>query len=118
MKLSKITKIALLIATLLPLVYMALFFASFAFAFVSSPRPNVIFDHFALFMAIHMGVMFLMFALITFYIVYLFRTDRVRNDMKALWAVAIFMGSFVAMPIFWFLHIWPENDGAHIPAAA
>jgi hypothetical protein len=69
-------------------------------------------------MAVHLGVMLLMFVLITFYIVFLFKTDRVRNDMKALWAVAIFMGSIVAMPIFWYLYIWPTAESSGVAPAA
>jgi hypothetical protein len=109
MNLSRPSKIALLVATCLPIIYMALFFASFVLTLSAGPHPNFIFDNFAILMAVHLGVMFLMFALMTFYIVFLFKTDRVKTEMKALWAIAIFMGSFVAMPIFWFLYIWPER---------
>jgi hypothetical protein len=117
MRLSKASKIALLVATFLPALYMVLFFASFALTSASAAGPKLIFDNFAVFMAVHLAMMLLMIALITFYIVFLFKTDRVRNDMKAVWAVAIFMGSIVAMPVFWFLYIWP-GEGSSDPAPA
>jgi hypothetical protein len=49
-------------------------------------------------------------ALLIFYIVYLFRTDRVASDKKALWAVVLLMGHVVAMPIFWFFYIWRSRS--------
>ncbi|HEX8407951.1 MAG TPA: hypothetical protein VF883_03745 [Thermoanaerobaculia bacterium] len=111
-------KIALLATTVLPLIYMVMFFASFALTVSGGSRSNVIFDNFGILMAVHLGVMLLMFALITFYIVFLFKTDRVKTEMKAVWAVAIFMGSIVAMPIFWYLYIWPSGDGRSAEPAA
>mgnify|MGYP001496655692 CR=1 FL=1 len=45
-------------------------------------------------------------ALIVSYIVCLFKTSNVPNDKKPLWAVVIFMGHFLAMPIFWYLYVW------------
>lgn len=44
--------------------------------------------------------------LIAVYIVHLFRTKAVPNDKKALWAVVIFLGHIVAMPIYWYHYIW------------
>jgi hypothetical protein len=59
--------------------------------------------------AVHLGTMLVMFGLIAFYIVYLFKTDRVPQDKKALWAVAIFFGNVLAMPVFFYLYIWPDE---------
>ena len=49
-----------------------------------------------------------MFALLVIYIVHVFKTDRVPQDKKALWAVVLFLGNMLAMPIYWYLYIW--ND--------
>jgi hypothetical protein len=46
------------------------------------------------------------FALLISYIVYLFKTDHVPKDKKALWAVVLFMGHVLAMPIFWYIYVW------------
>jgi hypothetical protein len=63
---------------------------------------------------IHMAATFLIFLLIGGCIVYLFRTNRVPQPKKALWAVVLFMGNMIAMPIFWYLYIrpatWPESE--------
>lgn len=45
------------------------------------------------------------FGLLIFYIVYLFKTDRVPQDKKALWAVVSFLGHAMVMPVFWYLYI-------------
>lgn len=55
---------------------------------------------------LHLLTILEMLALEVVYIVYLFRTDRVDQDKKALWAVVLFLGNMIAMPIFWYLHIW------------
>jgi hypothetical protein len=61
---------------------------------------------------LHLANMLLMFALLIAYMVYLFKTKHVANDKKALWAVVLFMGNFVSMPIFWFLYGWrPLKNG-------
>jgi hypothetical protein len=43
-----------------------------------------------------------------FYVVYLFKTDRVPVEQKALWATVIILGHMLAMPVFWYLHVWRE----------
>ena len=45
----------------------------------------------------------------SFYIFYIFRTDRIAADKKALWAVVIFLGNMIAMPVFFFIYVWPET---------
>lgn len=60
---------------------------------------------------LHLGTMLLIFGLIVSYIVYLFKTEYVSKDKKALWAVVLFMGNVLAMPIFWFLYVWRPSIG-------
>jgi hypothetical protein len=59
--------------------------------------------------------MVLAFAVTAFYIVYLFKTPRVEEGHKALWAVVLFMGGPIAQPIFFWLYIWPERWPAAEP---
>src|SRR5687768_15443143 len=115
MKLSKSAKILLAIATILPLIYMALFFASFALMAAVGPEKNPIFNNFGIFMVIHLGVILLMFALLAFYIVFLFKTNAVKTELKALWAVVLFFGGPIAMPIYWYLYVWRADTA---PAAS
>jgi hypothetical protein len=57
-------------------------------------------------MILHLGFIFAMWGLIASYIVYLFKTTHVPSDKKALWAVVLFLGNLLAMPIFWYLYVW------------
>lgn len=92
--------------TALPVVYLV-YFITYMFSGVNSPllveeqrsQLDIIFK-------LHLTVILLSWALIASYITYLFKTCHVPKDKKALWAVVIFLGSFVAMPIFWFLYVW------------
>ena len=55
-----------------------------------------------------------------FYIVFLFKTDRVPQDKKALWAAVLFLGNMLAMPVFFYLYVWPDEwprKGQRIEAA-
>ena len=118
---SKPLKILLGIVTALPLPGYVLSFVLPFLAFIPmavqveehphSAGPPVWF--FALFFggfAAQMLVWLLVVALIVFYIVHLFTTDRVRQDKKALWAVVLFLGNFFAMPVYFYLYVWQDPD--------
>ena len=112
MTIGKPGKIALLIASILQIIYM---FSFMAFVFItmassfSGKEPNkAMFDFFPVLFIIHFSVIILSFVLLAFYMYYLFKTPYVDKDKKALWAVLLFIGSFIAMPIFWYLYIWRQ----------
>jgi hypothetical protein len=113
MTLSKPVKIAIAIASLLPIIYMIFFFGFIMymmFSTVNNPDGNKeVFDFMPVLFAMHFAVIFLMFGLMAFYMIYLFKSDRVPQDKKVLWAIFLFMGNFIAMPIFWYFYIWPES---------
>lgn len=44
-------------------------------------------------------------ALLVPYVVFLWNTDRVRQDKKALWTAVLVFGGIVAMPVFWYYYI-------------
>lgn len=106
MKLSQPVKLIVGALTLLPFAYMVYFFVSMVSA-VGTESGGL--DNFDLMFRLHLGTMLLIFALMIFYIVYLFRTPRVPQDKKALWAVVLFMGNMIAMPVFWFLYVWRDS---------
>ena len=101
--------VVLAVFTVWPFLYMILFmgavFGMMASSFGpgSGKGPPVIF---MIIFPLHLLTMIEIFALIIFYIVYLFRTDVVRQDKKALWAVVLFLGHMIAMPVFWYFYIW------------
>lgn len=118
---NKPAKITLGVLSVIPLVWFLLFFLVFFGLFFwlldqeakpgatpgNRPPAPVIF----LFVG-HAATILFMFALTAFYIVYLFRTPRVAQDKKALWAVVLFLGNAFAFPVFWYLYIWREPSPA------
>jgi len=57
---------------------------------------------------LHFLTMLEILALLVIYIMHVFKTDSVPQDKKALWAVVLFLGNMIAMPIYWYLYIWKE----------
>ena len=109
---QKPTKVLLGIASLWPVFYMFLFFGfifSMALGFGGGAQPEPgIQPMMALVFGLHLLTMLVIMALTVFYIVDVFRNERVDKDKKALWAIVIFMGSMIAMPIYWYLYFWKE----------
>ena len=115
---KKPTKILVDIATLWPFIYMVLFmlFMLSAFFFISSPGGNDTAPWpFLIIFPLHILTMLAIMALTVFYMVNVFRNDRVDKDKKVLWAVVLFMGNMIAMPIYWYLYIWKEPDVTSTP---
>ena len=91
-------------ATIWPFVYMLLFMGVAFFAFLAGNNgPSIIWT---IIIPLHLLTMLMIIGLTAFYIVNVFRNERVGKDMKVLWAVVIFMGSIFAMPVYWYLYIW------------
>lgn len=62
---------------------------------------------------LHFLTMIWIFVLVAIYIIHIFKTEAVPQDKKALWAVVIFCGNMIAMPVYWYLYIWkkPRESG-------
>lgn len=98
------SKVLLAAATIWPFLYVLLFIGVAILSFfVRDNGPGFVW---AIILPLHLLTMLVIFGLTAFYIVNVFRNDRVNKDMKALWAVVIFMGSIFAMPVYWYLYIW------------
>jgi hypothetical protein len=116
---SKTMKLLLGLVTLWPFAYLILFFL-LIFSMIlfigpgqgdpGSGPPRAL----ALIFPLHLLTMLVIAALTVFYIVNVFRNERVVKDQKVLWAVVLFLGNVLAMPIYWYLYIWKEG----LPAAA
>ena len=59
--------------------------------------------------AAHLGTILEMFALGVFYMYHLYHNDRIENQLKAFWAVIIFLGNMIAMPVYWYLYVWRDG---------
>jgi hypothetical protein len=118
---KKPLKILLGLATVWPFAYMLLFFfvVFSSLFFVTGPGdpesgPPLFF---LVLFPLHILTMFWITALTVFYMVNVFRNERVDKDKKVLWAVVLFMGNMIAMPIYWYLYIWKEqSSGLSSPA--
>lgn len=95
--------------------FMGTIFIIMAATFAGHPPGN---DQQTIMMTIlplHFFTLFEIFALVAIYIFYLFRTDVVPQDKKALWAVVLFLGNMISMPIFWYLYIWKKIKEEETP---
>ena len=45
----------------------------------------------------------------TFDIIFLFRTDKVKGSKRALWTVVLIQANIIALPIFWFIHFYKKQ---------
>jgi hypothetical protein len=123
--LSRPVKLLIGAATLWPLAYIVLFFV-FVLTMVLSlarapapapPGPSAWpFAGFLVLMVLHMGTALLIFGLMAFYLLFVFKSDRVAADSKMMWALVIVFGNIVAMPVFFYLHIWPERASGQAAA--
>ena len=55
---------------------------------------------------IHLLTIALTLGLLVVYIIDVFKNKKVKNDIKALWAIILILGNVIAMPIYWYLYIW------------
>ena len=107
--LKQLGKLLLGVLTLWPFAYIVLFFVVVVATELFMPGPG---DApgppplIALILPLHFLTMLVIVALLVFYIVNVFRNDRVEKDKKAVWAIVLFFGSMIAMPIYWYIYIW------------
>ena len=112
---NRFAKLLLGIATLWPVVYVFGFMTSmFALAISGMGAPGSagarsgMPSSFVWLFAVHGLTILGSLVLIAFYVVNVFRNERVVGDRKVLLAVVLFMGGMIAMPIYWYLYIWTE----------
>jgi hypothetical protein len=116
---QKTSKILLGVATVAPIVLTIVLvfvvFATFASTFPSARSGRFVSENdfpavFGTIFTLQVLLWLLTVGLTIFYIVNVFRNDRVAKDKKALWAVVIFLGNMLAMPVYWYLYIWREPE--------
>lgn len=104
---NKTKAIVLAVLTVWPVAYMLFFMATVASSFVlTRSGSNQMPSFFGALIALHFFTMAEMLGLLVFYIRHLFKTDAIAQDKKALWAVVLFMGNAVSMPVYWYLYVW------------
>lgn len=104
----KIKKIILGIATLWSILYFFIFFLFFIDQFlrlIGMPFESV----FQVIFVAHISTMAWTAVLLFIYIKNVFKNPNVPSDKRTLWAVVLFFGHMVSMPIYWYLYIWRER---------
>ena len=95
-----------------PLLYVMLFMCTvlgvMISAFLGGGRPSGLPVMMMVIFPLHFLTMLEIIALLVIYIVHVFKTDSVPQDKKALWAVVLFLGNVIAMPVYWYLYIWKQ----------
>lgn len=126
---KKSRKVWLGIATIWPIVYMFLFMASIVgFMFFAGlqeggapgvqPHPEgspLIPVAFMGLFAVHMVTILGTLALTVFYIIRVFKTERLDQNMKIMWMLLLFFIGILAQPIFWYLYIWRDSPELSTP---
>lgn len=65
-------------------------------------------EYFTLFIAVQGVVLLFMFSLLAFYLWHLYTNKTIQGNGKMIWTIALFMASFIAMPIYWYKHVWSK----------
>lgn len=72
---------------------------------------------FVVFLALLVLTPLAVLGLLVFYLVYLFTKTPLPQERKLIWAVALVAGHMVAMPVFWWRHVWKPRNMAPLPEA-
>ena len=101
-----------------PLVYLGIFFASFAYTWFEITNKQVSAEPtlFKYIFPLHCLTMLLMFALLGVYVFHAYKSDRIPNDKRVLWVVILFFGNMIAFPVYWYLYMWSDVQAASTPA--
>ena len=111
---SRNKKLLVLAGTLWPVVYIFLFMA-FVFVMIlttptgENPGPPPAF--FAIFV-VHFLTILSVFGMLVYYMVHALRNERLEGDRKLLWALLLFFGNMIIMPVYWYLQIWKAPEPA------
>jgi hypothetical protein len=100
MKLSRPIKLLVGAATLWLPLYMIAFF-------VLIGTRSMTFVDFDTLWNVHMATTLLSVGVLVFYVVHLFKVP-LPTDQKLMWALTLFFLGPLAMPFYFFKHVWPE----------
>ena len=109
MRIPRLWALVVGLLTLWPIVYMFIFKGSIFFVLAEATgrsSPGGIPDPFRYLFVAHLGTMLVMLGLLVFYIVHVFKNVAFRDDRRVLWALVLFMGGPISMPVYWWLHVW------------
>ena len=94
-----VVKGLLLLLTLVAPVYVVFFLYTFNDSWTSEELDKL-FDW-------HMIVTVTSWLMMVVYLLLVFKLDNVKRNQRGIWVAALLFGSVIAMPVFWFLYVWP-----------
>jgi hypothetical protein len=103
--------------TLWPLLYLVFFFIVVGIATIQGdgdPDDAGFLIPFGVLMGLHIGTMLLIIALMIVYIRDAYSNPRVDDNKRTFWAIVLFMGNMIAMPIYWWVYLRREPDRSAI----
>jgi hypothetical protein len=116
------TKVLLGFATLWPVLYVFVFISAIVlvvlFAGHDAGRSDPGGDSlwlplgFVGLIAVHMFTILEMLALKVFYVIRVFKTEQLDQNMRIMWTLLLVFATIVAEPVFWYLYIWREQPAA------
>jgi len=115
MNLNKSAKIVLGILTFLPLLFLISTLGFFVFNFFSvffsqePEMPMMLFSYLSYVLPYLFLMILLALGLFVFYIVHIIRNSSLDTEKRILWIVVVFFAHGVALPIYWYIHIWKNN---------
>jgi hypothetical protein len=55
-------------------------------------------------------VVLIMIGVISYFVVHIFHTTKIRSDKKTLWTILLFFGHVVTMPVYWYLFVLTDEE--------
>lgn len=111
-------KILLGLMSVCPIVYTAVFFIAMTLLVKAGAAidRNVLLRIIPLLFLGHIVIMLLMLATMVFFVFVAVKSKSLSDGRKVLWICLIFFFHFIALPFFWYFHIWkakpeiPDNQ--------
>jgi len=115
---SSLRKLVLLTLTVLPVLYIGIFFIIVFGIVISHEQTTMLQERFIYLMLAHVGVMLLLTALFGYYCVLLYRDSTLDIAKKVTWIAAfLFTGPF-GMLAFWYVKVWNRLPEPAVPSRA
>lgn len=115
---TKSRKLLLGLLTLLPIVLLVIYLASFISMFFSlfshgndeEYVQHMMFTNFAWIMALALLMTLVALGLLVYYIVHAINNERLVGNERIVWILLFIFLGIVGMPVYWYMRIWKADD--------
>lgn len=115
MDLNKSSKIVLGVLTFLPLLVAVSFLGFIVINFLSvffsqePVMPMMLFSYLSYIIPYIFPIFLLALGLFVFYIVHIIKNPLLDTEKRILWTVVVFLAYGVAIPTYWYIHVWKNT---------